>query len=147
MTLTKTTILTIAAVAGLLACGPLRAQDATNAPAANPAAHTNAAPHIMMRGPNLDGFARMLNLTDAQKSQVEPIWISDLQQRHAVFQDRTLSPQEMRDKLNVIRDETNTKLKAILTPDQFEKWQRMTQPRMHRMMPPSAATNAPASTH
>jgi hypothetical protein len=145
MKCTKTTILTLAAVGGLLACGSLPAQESTNAPAANPAASTNAAPHTMMRGPNMDGLARMLNLTDAQKSQFEPVLVSEYQQIHTLFQDTTLSPQEKRDQITAIRNATNTKLQAILNPDQFARWQKMTQPRSHRMMPPPTTNTPPAS--
>jgi protein CpxP len=117
---------------GLFVCHFSRAQDAaTNAPVAGAA--TNQPPPIR-RVPPVD-IAKILGLTDDQKAKVLPILDAQRQQITALVQDATLSPDDRRAKIKAVRDNTASQLKAILTPDQFQKWQRM-QPRMLRMAPP-----------
>jgi protein CpxP len=138
MKLSKTTFLAALTAASLFAAGPAFGQDATtNAPATG--ATTNAPPRAP-RG-RMD-VAKMLNLTDDQKAQVQPILDAQRQKMNAVRQDTSLSPDDMRAKMKQIRDDTSTQLKPILTPEQFQKWQTM-QTRMRRMSPPPGG-NAPA---
>jgi periplasmic protein CpxP/Spy len=126
---------------GLLAGHFSRAQDAaTNAPAAG--ATTNQPPPIR-RVPPMD-IAKILDLTDDQKAKALPILDAQRQQIIALVQDTTLSPDDRRAKIKAVRDNTASQLKAILTPDQFQKWQRM-QPHIIRMAPPPGfgGTNGP----
>ena len=145
---TTTTFFAALAAGGLLACTSVRAQNSTtNAAAANPS--TNAMPHMAPRGVNVDGFARALNLTDDQKTQVQPILLDEYNQRREIVTDRTLSGDEKRQKVIDLHNETATKLKPILTDEQFKKWNMMA-PHSRRLTPPppamSGGTNAPAAT-
>jgi hypothetical protein len=143
---TKAMFLAACAVGGLLACTPVHAQDSstTNAPTAG--LSTNAPPRMISRGPNVDGLARILNLTDDQKAKVGPIVTAEYQDRRTVALDSTLSPDDKRAKIKALYDDTAAKLKPILTDEQFQKWSQMG-PHMRRLTPPPPLlpnTNAPA---
>jgi Spy/CpxP family protein refolding chaperone len=92
-----------------------------------------------------------LNLTPDQKSKVQAIMEAQRQKMSAVRQDTSLSPEDRRAKMKATRDDMNTQFKAVLTPEQFDKWEKG-QPgtRDHRNGPPPAGgnakgTNAPAA--
>ena len=145
MKMTKTVLLTTLAIGGLLACASARAQESTNMPEA---ASTNAAPHHpMFRGPSIQRMALILNLTPDQKTKVEPIMDERDQKMRDIFQDNTLSRDDRMAKIQQIRSDTDTQLKPILTDEQFQKWQQMSQPRHRRMMmqPPGVTNGATAS--
>jgi Spy/CpxP family protein refolding chaperone len=138
MKLSKTMFLAALTAASLFAAGSAFGQDATtNAPAAG--ASTNAPPRGM-RG-RMD-IAKMLNLTDEQKAQVQPILDAQRQKARDIMQDDSLSQDDKRAKMKEIRDDTTAQLKPILTPEQFQKWQTM-QTRMRRMSPPPGGAPAP----
>lgn len=143
---TSKTFLLLALAAAALAAEPARAQNtATNAPAGG--AVTNAAPRARFQGSTVDRLAVMLNLTDAQKGQMRPILDAQRQQIGAIYRDMSLSRDDKRAKIRAIHEATAKQLQAFLTPEQYQKWQTLSQPRMRRVMPPpaSANTNAPAA--
>jgi Spy/CpxP family protein refolding chaperone len=151
MKLTKTFVFTALAAGSMIACGSAFAQDATNAPAPAPEISTNyppARPHPMYRGASIERLAQMLNLTDDQKAQVEPILTAERQKMRDLRNDTSLTTDEKRSKMKEIRDDTTAQLQPILTPDQFAKWQSMThpprRPMSHPMIP--ASTNTPAGS-
>lgn len=132
-----------AIVAGsLFATGvAVQAQDtsATNTPAATPTPKAHGGAAAMMK---------QLDLTDDQKPKVKAI-LSDMQQKMKdLREDTSLSPTDRRAKMKDIRDDANTQLKAILTDDQYAKWQKISAGH-HRAKatPPSdtTSTNAPAA--
>jgi Spy/CpxP family protein refolding chaperone len=128
----STKIMLIAALtAGALIIGSssLRAQDATNMP-----------PPTMKGRPN---FAKSLDLTEDQKPKFDAITKAALEKRKALREDDSLTKEEKKAKAKAIQEDTATQLKALLTPEQFAKWQAMTK-RVHGA-PPSApaATVAP----
>jgi len=107
-----------------------------------------------MRGrPGLDMIAQQLNLTDDQKPKFRSIMASRMQKLRDLRQDpgfASMSTEDRAAKVKAIQDETVTQMKALLTPEQFEKWQKMLQSGMRgrRMGPPpggpsAAGTNAP----
>ena len=119
-------MLVAALAAGVLIAGgsSLRAQDATNTPPAGEHA------------PGMKGRANLkaLNLTDDQKPKVEAIMKGAQEKRKALREDTSLTSEEKKDKAKAIQEETSTQLKAVLTPEQFAKWQEMTKrgPRVHQ---------------
>lgn len=139
MKLIKTVFLAALAMGGLLACASVRAQDSTNMPAATPS--TNAPPHHMMgRGMSMERVAQALNLTDDQKAEVAPILDDQRKKMHDIFQDNTLSRADKMAKIKQIHEDTAAQLKPILTGEQFQKWEKMSQPRQrHPMTPPPAS--------
>jgi hypothetical protein len=138
----KTLLLAALVASSLLACGTVRAQDSmTNSPS------TNAAPRMIQRPSAADRIGKYLGLTDDQKAKFQTIYDGEREKMRAVFQDNTLSTDDKRAKANTIRDDTTAQLKDILTPDQFDKWNKM-QTRGRRMMAPpptTTVTNAPAA--
>jgi periplasmic protein CpxP/Spy len=122
---TKTMLIAALAAGALLAgSSALRAQNATNTPPANE--HGSG-----MKGrPNL---AKQLDLTDDQKPKVEAIMKGGMEKGRALREDTSLTPEEKKAKAKAIKEETATQLKAVLTPEQFTKWQEMSKrgPRNH----------------
>ncbi len=101
-----------------------------------------------MRGrPNFDAVAQQLNLTDDQKPKFRSIMESRMQKMRALRQDpdfASMSPEDRGAKMRAIQDDTEAQMKALLTPEQFEKWQKMPQMGMRgrRMGPPPGGPNA-----
>ncbi len=143
MKITKPLII-IALVAGNLLAWDLalRAQNATNAPSATPPAGAPpGGPRGMRGGPNLDQLATALSLTDDQKAKVKPILDGQRQKIGDLRADSTISPEVRRTRMQAIRQNTSDQMKAVLTPEQFGKWQQMTQ-RGRRNGPPPGGPNA-----
>ena len=141
-------------VAGNLLAWPvmLPAQDATNPPPQAPPAGGPPPGGALggpgMRGqPNFDFMARQLNLTDEQKQKFVSIMETRMQKMRDLPRDpgfASMSPEERGAKMRAIQNEMESQMKALLTPEQFEKWQKMPQPGMRgrRMGPPSGAESA-----
>lgn len=126
----KMALIAALAAGSLLALSPtLYADDATNTPPAGPPAGgppPGGPPGPGMRGrPNFDRLAQQLNLTDDQKSKVQAIFESQRKQMRDIWQDQSLSREDRMAKMKSIRENTLAKLKAVLTVDQFKKFQEM----------------------
>ena len=145
-------MMTALVAGGLLAWNPaLRAGD-TNTPPAQPAP---GAPAPGERPPRPGGgFARMmeqLDLTADQKPKVQGILDEWQQKSREVRQDNNLTMPEKQTKSKALLDNLETRMKAVLTAEQYEKWQKMPHPgRGPRsvMLAPGAkpgGTNAPAA--
>ena len=85
-------------------------------------------------------IATALKLDDATKAKVKPILDTQQQKMADLRTDTTLSQTDRRAKVQAIRDDTATQLKAVLTPDQFDQYQKMTQ---RQRRPAPAAGNPP----
>ncbi len=117
--MTKTLTL-VALVAGSLLVGTtLQAQDA---PKDKPAAGAKGGPGQRGR-PNIEQVAKQLDLTDAQKPKVQAVLDEQYAKTTELRKDTALSQEDRRAKMKEIRDASNTKLKAILTPEQLTKWE------------------------
>ena len=151
MKTTKPLIITTLVAGSLLAANfTVHAQNATNSPPSQPPAGSpppGGPPGGLM-------MARQLNLTDDQKPKFKSIMESRMQKMRDLRQDpnfASMSPQDRMAKIKAIQDETEAQMKALLTPEQFEQWQKMYRMGMRgrRMGPPlagpnAAGTNAPA---
>jgi Spy/CpxP family protein refolding chaperone len=127
----STKIMLIAALtAGALIIGSssLRAQDATNMP-----------PPTMKGRPN---FAKSLDLTEDQKPKFDAIRKSAMEKAKAVREDDSLTKEEKKAKAKAIQEDTATQMKALLTPEQFAKYEEMTK-KMRRNKPPGGGAGAP----
>ena len=122
----------------------MRAQDSTTNTPPPP-----AAPQRGMRGgaPSFDQVSQQLNLTDDQKPKVKAVLDDMRKQNSDVRADQSVTGADRRAKMQSIRDDANTKLKAILTPDQFQKWQTLTPARGNRRAGGGAAGGAAAGTN
>ncbi len=135
---TKTLLFAALAAGSLLAWSPARAQDSTNTPPVPPA----GAPGGKHQNQGFDRIAQQLNLTDDQKTKVQPILEAQRQKMSDLRQDTSLSPEDRKAKVQEIRKDTLDQLKDILTPDQIAQFQKMSQ-RPHRPPPQAQGTNAP----
>jgi Spy/CpxP family protein refolding chaperone len=149
----KTMLIAALAAGSLLVWSPaLRADDTNTPPSTPPAGAPPAGQHSpgMRGGPNLD----QLNLTDDQKPKVQAIVEAQREKMRELRQDTSLTPEDRRAKAKAIRADTDAKMKDVLTPEQFEKWQKMPAMGMRDRRngpppggnPPPAGTPPPAST-
>jgi Spy/CpxP family protein refolding chaperone len=144
----KTMLIAALAVGSLLVWGPaLRAGDTNTPPSTPPAGQ-----------PSRAGFERMaaqLNLTADQKPKVQSIMDTQRQKMLDLRKDTSLSQEDRQAKRKIVAEEMAQQMKAVLTPEQFDKWQK-TSPmgpgprRFHPEAPPAGnekagSTNAPAA--
>lgn len=125
MKLNKLTLLAALGL-GLLALSPeAKAQDmtSTNAPAAT-------APMTPRRGRpvTLEQLTKLLALTDEQKTNVDVVLQDQKKKLAELRQDTSLSTEDRRAKSKELRDATTAKMKEILTPEQFAKYQAQNTP-------------------
>lgn len=102
----------------LLLAGALSLQPVVRAEDAKPA----AGERIRER---MQEVAKELNLTDEQKEKLKPIFQSQAEKVKELRADTNLTREQKIEKLKAIREEIAPKVKEILTPAQFEKWQKM----------------------
>ncbi len=83
------------------------------------------------RGP----FAR-LNLTDEQKTKIQPLMQTQHQQVQAVRQDTSLTPEQKQAKIREIHQSTRTQIEAVLSPEQLQQLQQWRMRRGPKHGPP-----------
>src|SRR5437867_3633180 len=66
-----------------------------------------------------------LKLTDEQKPKVKEVLEASQKKRQELFTDSNVPREERREKVQAIMAEENKKLKAILTADQYAKYEKM----------------------
>jgi hypothetical protein len=93
-------------------------------------------------GPTLDVIATTLKLDDATKAKVKTILDARDQKLKDLRADTTLSQEDRRTKMQAIRTDVDTQMKAALTADQYAQWEKMNQPRQRRA-PAAAPAAAP----
>lgn len=71
-------------------------------------------------------MAEELKLTDDQKTKVEAA-LKEQQEKMRGSRDPASTPEERREKMKGVREELTKKMKEILTPEQFAKWEKMPQ--------------------
>jgi Spy/CpxP family protein refolding chaperone len=67
-------------------------------------------------------IAEKLNLTEEQKAAINPIMATEANDIKAVMQDTSLSKEQKQTKVAGIREASDKKINAILTPEQQAKW-------------------------
>jgi protein CpxP len=75
----------------------------------------------------VDTLAKQLTLTDAQKVKVLDVFKEADTVRQKAFQEHQGDREAMRAAMESSRNETNAKLKTILTEDQYAKYQKILQ--------------------
>jgi len=88
-------------------------------------------------------LANFLKLSDEQKTKIKPILDEEVSQQQALRQDKALTPESRMAKVKEIRESTSAKVKPILNDEQWQKWEKMRNPRVNRPATP-AAPGAPA---
>lgn len=135
----------ILAAAGLLSISSAgHAQTETNKhPVIRPGAGTGAARGIEAR---LKELTTRLNLTEEEKPKVKAILEEQEKKRAELRGAGALSPEERRAKAQAFAEETAKKLKEVLTPEQFTKYEDLTKQRVRRAVGVrSEGTNKPAA--
>ena len=111
-----------ALVAGsVLTAGNLLAQDA---PKDKPPGEQGGPGGPGMRAGRPD-FAAELKLTEEQKPKFKEIMQSAMAKRKALREDATTSAEDKKAKAKAIQEETTKDMKALLTEEQFAKWEKM----------------------
>ena len=72
----------------------------------------------------IQGVIKDLNLTDAQKEQLKPIYQEQMEKLRDLHQDANLSIPEKLTKLKAMNKEIAPKLKKVLDAEQFAKWEK-----------------------
>ncbi len=105
-------------------------------------------PHGGMPG-RMEHLTKMLDLTAAQQEQVKAVFDGSQGQRKAII-DEPLSRADRRAKLKALMDDTRAKIRAVLTPEQQQKFDAMRQMRHERWgnhgAKPAGQPAAPAGT-
>jgi len=73
------------------------------------------------------GMAQRLNLSEAQKTQMQSIFQQHRSQIQALQQDTSLTAEQKREKRQQIRQDLSSQLNSVLTPEQQQQWQQMRQ--------------------
>lgn len=126
------TILALATAGLMAATTTLRAEDPVPpTPPVNPPAGQPDAGAKRERGPGGPGGQRgdrlammkeTLGLTPEQVEKLKPIFARDADKLKAIREDAALTAEEKREKARAIYEGSVEEIKAVLTPDQAEKW-------------------------
>jgi Spy/CpxP family protein refolding chaperone len=105
-------------------------------------------PGMSRGGPGGDPLAWMsknLNLTDDQKTKLQPLFADQHKQVQSVMQDSSLTQEQKRAKVDEIRKATHQQVMSVLTPEQQTQMKQMRNQRMHKHgegAPPAATPPA-----
>jgi len=139
------------AAGSLLVCSPaLRAAD-TNTPPSTPPAGAPPADRGSRGG--FERMAEQLNLTADQKPKVQSIMDAQRQKMVDLRNDASLSQEDRAAKRKAISEDLAQQMKAVLTAEQFDKWQKISLMGTRRNRPGgpppggenAKGTNAPAA--
>jgi periplasmic protein CpxP/Spy len=131
------------AISGLLATGLTLCSAAAFAQQDTPAPGASAQQGGHRQPPTPDEqVARMTkryNLSSDQQAQIKPILANQQQQMQAVRQDSSLSREDRMAKMKSIRDDSSTKISALLNDSQKQKFAQDQQRRQEHMQEHGAA--------
>ena len=82
----------------------------------------------------LEAMSAQLKLTPAQKKQVLPILMDEAPKMKELKANTSLPPMQKAMQMRQIANDTDTKLKPILTPSQYQTWQQMRTQEREQMM-------------
>jgi protein CpxP len=83
-----------------------------------------------------DTLAKQLSLTDEQKAKILDIYKKSDESRRAAFDNAAGDRSAMREAMQKIREESDAKIKAVLTKEQAEKWEKIRAQAPGRRGPP-----------
>lgn len=131
----KVIVLTALAAGGLVACGSAFGLSSMNEVKSMTTNATSKVSHWSGTGSEarLDKLQKELGLSNDQKEKVKSILGSEHQQMKDVHKDTTLSTGEKKSKMQDIRGSVDTKMKSVLTPDQYQKWEKLSHSHSHNM--------------
>jgi periplasmic protein CpxP/Spy len=82
----------------------------------------------------LEALVKPLNLTADQKAKLLPILEEEGPKLKAIKADATLTNLQKLEKVRAIHQETDPKVKGILSASQYQQWQTIRQQEMREMM-------------
>lgn len=82
----------------------------------------------------VESLAKQLNLTADQKQKLLPVLAEEAPKLKAVKEDTALTGMQKLQKIRAIHEETDPKVKAILSADQYQQWQTIRQQEIHDMI-------------
>jgi protein CpxP len=92
--------------------------------------------HGMSPDEQLARMTKELNLTPDQATQVKPILVDRQQQMMTLRQDQSMSQEDKMDKMKSLREDSNTKIAAILNDTQKQQFAEMQAKQQQRMQQP-----------
>jgi Spy/CpxP family protein refolding chaperone len=123
MKMHKVSLMAALAAGALIALTPaLRAQDKPDRPEGGPRAGQRGE----MAKERLAKLAEELNLSAEQKTKVEAVLREQAETLRGL---RDATPEERREKMQAARKELDTKIKAILSAEQYAKWEKIREQR------------------
>ena len=142
----KTMLIAALAVGSLLVWSPALRADDTNKPSSTP---PTGAPPGRPPGGGFERMAEQLNLTADQKPKVQSIMDTERQKMLDLSKDKSLAPDDRTAKRKAVVEDTAQKMKAVLTPEQFDKWQKTSPmgPRRLRTTTPPPGNEKAGSTN
>ena len=72
------------------------------------------------------------NITDEQKAKLKSIYQPQMEKFRELREDKNLTPQEKMEKFKAMREELTPQIKKVLTPEQFEKWEKAKAQRLEK---------------
>ena len=130
----RNTVCTLA-LTGLLAFGTAGialAQSDTTPNTTAPSQGRVAHGHQLDPNRDLAHLTKKLDLTQDQQSQIQPILTDRDQQLNQLWQDTSMSRADKRAKSQQIRDDSDSKIRAVLNDDQKQKYSNMQVSRHHK---------------
>ena len=118
---------------GALAIAGSAAFAQSDTPAQQPPPTAPGGRHGMSVDDQLARMTKELNLTPDQATQIKPILTDRRQQMEALRQDQSTS---QTDKMKSIRDDSNTKIEAVLNDTQKQQFAAMQAKQQQRMQQP-----------
>jgi len=82
--------------------------------------------------PQRDAWLQEIGASEDQIAKIRDILRDQMDQQRALRQSADLTPEQRRSKMSEIRTATTAKIKGILTPDQFAKFEKMQEERRGR---------------
>lgn len=73
----------------------------------------------------VEKMTKVLNLNQSQQARIKPIITDMHNQMKTVMSDKNLSKEDKMARLQSIRESSNSRIRAILTPEQQKKWDEM----------------------
>src|ERR1700756_220323 len=83
------------------------------------------------KGAKLQAISQQLNLTPQQKAKVLPILADEAPKVEAVKNNSSLSGMQKMQQLRAIHQQTDPQMKAILSPDQYQKLKQIRVQALH----------------
>ena len=111
-----------------IAIGAPTGQNEPQAPDATKAPRGHADPNRQLKM-----LTKRLNLTDDQQKQILPVLTDRQQQFESIRNDSSLSPDDRREKMKALREDSDAKIKAVLNDNQKQTYEQMQQKMRERM--------------